>query len=113
MNAKRATRSSAARELWSVFRVAHFPAERRDPLAQFVAAFPILFAPCVLALFCQLCHFVRNGDVSLSFEIQNGVDSFPPVQPCACRSRVHFVLIHRAIGFANRFKQKAERSRNV
>ena len=64
--------SSAAREFRPVFRVAHFPAERRDPFAQFVAAFPILFAPCVLALFCQLCHFMRNDDVSSSFEIQNG-----------------------------------------
>ena len=49
----------------------------------------------------------------LSFKIKNGVDSFPPVEPCKCRSRVHFVLIHRAIGFANGFEQVAERSRNV
>ena len=96
--------SSAAREFWPVFSVAHFPAKRRDLVAQFVAALPILFAPCVLAFFCQLCHFMGNDDVSLSFKFQNGVDSFPPVQPVACRNRVHFVLIHRAIGFTNGFE---------
>src|SRR5215471_11104349 len=105
--------SGASRELWPVFRVAHFPAKRRDLLAQFVAPFLILFASYVLTLFCQLCHFVWNGDVGLSFKIKNSVDPFPPFQPCACRIRVHFVLIHRAIGFANRFEEKSQRSRNV
>ncbi len=96
--------SGAAREFWPVFRVAYFPAEPRDPRAEFVAPFPILFEPCVLALFCQLCELMRNGYVGISFKIQNGIDPFPPVQPCTCRSRVDFVLIHRAIGFTNGFE---------
>src|SRR5262249_24324777 len=96
--------SSAACKLWSVFRVAHFPAERRDPLAQFIAAFPILIASCVLALLCELRYFVGNGDVSLSFKIKNGVDSFPPFQPRSCRTGVHPRLIHGAIGFTNGFE---------
>jgi len=61
MNAKQATGSTATRELLAAFNVAHFPAEHRDPVAQFLAPFPILFASYLLALFCQLCHFVRNG----------------------------------------------------
>src|SRR5881392_215925 len=90
--------SSAARELWSVFRVAHFPAERRDPLAQFVAAFPILFPPRVLALFFEFGHFGRNIDhVSvrpdhrestrsshqrkLLRKREHSVDALPPMQP--------------------------------
>jgi hypothetical protein len=60
LNAKRLRGSDAARELWAIFSVAHFPAECTDPLAEFVAPFPILFASYLLALFCQLCHFVRN-----------------------------------------------------
>ena len=39
------------------------------------------FSCRAFALLCELCHFVRNVDVSLSFEIQNSVDSCPPVQP--------------------------------
>ena len=61
LNAKRLRSSSATRELWAVLRVTHFPTERRDPVAQFLAPFPILFASYLLALFCQLFHFVRNG----------------------------------------------------
>src|SRR6516165_4017691 len=113
LNAKRLRSSSATRELWAVLCVTHFPAERRDLLAEFVAPLPILFASYLLALFYKLCHSVWNGDLSLSFKIQNSVNPFPPFQPCACRCRVHFVLIHCTVRFTNRFEQKPERSRNV
>ena len=56
---------------------------------------------------------MRNGDFSLSFKIKNGVDPFPPIQPGSCRSGIHFVLVHRAIGFTNGFEQKPERTGNV
>src|SRR5207249_366616 len=105
--------SSARRGLRSIFRIAHFPAEFRNLLAQFVASLPILLAPCVLAFLCELRHFWRNHDFNFGFKIGNTVNSFPPIQPCGCRSGVQVVFVYFAIRFADRFKQKAQRCGNV
>ena len=94
-------RCAVSRELRTIFRVAHFPAERGDSIAQLIASFPILFASCVLALFCELRHFRWHHDFDFSFEVKNSIDSFPSIQPCACRSSIQFVFIHCAIRFAN------------
>jgi hypothetical protein len=73
-----------SREFLTLLGVAHFPTERGNSLAQFVTSFPISFPPCVLTLVCELRYFLWNYDFALSFEIENSVDSFPPIQHCAC-----------------------------
>src|SRR5438105_9107249 len=45
-------RAAAWCEFLPILRVAHFPAQRRDPVSQFVPSLPIFFASCVFAFFC-------------------------------------------------------------
>src|SRR5438552_7088973 len=66
-------------EFLPVVRVAHFPAERRNAISQFVAFFPIFLTPRVLAVFCELRDFRWEHDFVFSFEIQNVVDALPPI----------------------------------
>src|SRR6478609_3178661 len=73
----------AAGQFLAVFCVAHFPAKRENSLPQFVAPFPIPFSPRVVAFLRKLRRFRWNDDFRLSFESENGVDPFPPLQPRA------------------------------
>ncbi len=97
----------------AVLRVAHFPAERVQFVAQFIAFLPIFCKPRLLALLRQLRHFCGNRDLRLRFEIEDSVDPFPPIEPSVRGRGVEFVFVHCAVRFANRFEQESERRGNV
>ena len=78
---------------------AGFPAQRRNLIAQLRRCdFQFLsYRAFSDVLVGELCDVGRNDDFSFRLKIENGLDPFPPVEPCTCRSRIHFILIHCAI----------------
>ena len=104
--------AGAPRNLLAVLGIARFPTASAQFVAQFITFSPVFCKPCPCPCLSQLRDLGRKRR-RLFFNDQHAVDAIPPIQPCICRRGVHFILIHRAIRFANRFKQKPERRRNV
>src|SRR5689334_2341742 len=98
----RALPRARTREFLPVLRIAHFPAQRRNLIAEFVALFPIFFPSCLLTLLRELRHCFGNNNLRLGFETEDSVDLFPPIEPRVCGGGVKAVFIHRAVCLANR-----------
>ena len=82
-------------------------------IAQLIALLPIFPTPRFLSFVCKLRDFRRNHDFGLRFKLENSADPIPPIQPQSRRLRVELIFVHRAVRFANGFKQKSQRRGDI